>query len=495
MLHPTSLPGPFGIGDLGPEADRFLAWASAAGQSLWQVLPLGPNAYANSPYGVRSAYAGNPLLVSPELLRDDGLLPASALDGAPAFPEERVDFGAVIPWKEALLRASWEHVRSGRAPSRIRGALESFRAAPEQSEWLHDWTLFLALKERHEGKSWPSWEPALRRREPGALSRAANELRDATDYQAYLQFLFFRQWERVRNAARERGIRILGDAPIYVALDGVDVWTSPHLFQLDERMEPVAVSGVPPDYFSETGQLWGSPLYRWDRIEAEGFEWWIRRIRAELRKFDLLRIDHFRAFASYWAVPAGEKTALNGRWEPGPGMRLFRALDKALGGLPLIAEDLGDIDDTVRALVKETGLPGMRVLQFGLLDPASEHSPDRYPERCVAYTGTHDNDTARGWFDSLDPERRREVLERLDWDGSEIEWEMIRALYESAAERAIVPIQDVLGLGSEARMNTPARALGNWEFRVRPGALTSKLAARLRGLAVASGRAAPRGRG
>jgi len=488
LLHPSSLPGPYGIGDFGPEATRFLDWARAAGQSLWQVLPLGPIAFANSPYASVSAYAGNPLFIPPDRLRDEGLLPANALRDPPSFPSGRVAYDRVIPWKDSLLRASWAHVRAG-GPTWVAGELERFRSAPEQSDWLSDWTLYIALKGAHDGADWTQWEPLLRRRDPAALSKAAVALQDETDYQAYLQCLFFRYWEETRRSARERGISVVGDTPIYVTMDSADVWANPGLFQLDDSLRPIDVAGVPPDYFSESGQRWGSPLYRWDRMEADGFQWWIRRIRAELRKCDVLRIDHFRAFEAYWAIRAAEKTAVRGRWEPGPGIRLFRALEAALGPLPLIAEDLGEIDDGVRALLAETGLPGMRVLQFGLADPASSHHPSNHVENAVAYTGTHDNDTARGWFASLPKADREAVLRSLAGvDGREIEWDMIRAALRSRAARAIVPVQDVLGLGTEARMNTPSKTDGNWEFRVAPGALTPELAARLRATVEASGR-------
>jgi len=487
LLHATSLPGAFGIGDFGPEAIRFLDWAAGAGQTIWQVLPLSPIAFANSPYASPSAFAGNPLLVSPEVLVRDGLLPASAIEEVPSFPLERVDFKAVIQWKESLLRRSWEHFR-GSAPPDARRELDAFVAAPEQAGWLTEWAMFVALKARFDGRAWTSWDRDLARRAPEALARAERELGEEIGYHQYLQFLFFRQWTALRSEANARGIRILGDAPIYVAGDSADVWMNPHLFQLDEDLRPEFVSGVPPDYFSEEGQLWGGPLYRWDRLEAEGFAWWIERIRANLRMYDLLRIDHFRGFAGYWAVPAGEKTAKNGRWLPGPGMKLFRALRAALGEMPIVAEDLGEFTPDVKDLLSEVGVPGMRVLQFGFLEIDSDHAPERHPANSIAYTGTHDNDTTRGWFASLDPEERARVLEYFGGDGREIEWDMIRACYTSAADRAVVPMQDVLGLGSEARMNTPSKTDGNWAWRVRGDALTAERAARLKRLAILSGR-------
>lgn len=480
ILHPTSLPGPGPIGDLGPEVERFLDWAAAAGQTLWQVLPLGPTGPGHSPYSGVSTRAGNPLLV--------------AVDGAagPDSGSARSDYARALQWKEPLLRGSWESARGSR---RAMDELAAFRAAPAQSDWLDDWTLFASLKRANGGAPWTEWEPALRGRDPAALGEARRALRDEVDYQAYLQLLFFRQWDRVREAARSRGVSILGDLPIYVALDSADVWAAPQWFRLDAGLRPTEVAGVPPDYFSATGQLWGNPLYRWDRLEADGFSWWIARLRAEMAKFDLVRLDHFRGFASYWAIPAGASSAVEGRWEEGPGLRFFDAVRAALGGLPLIAEDLGIVGDDVRALLRATDLPGMRVMQFGFDTPDSLHHPARYPEHCAAYTGTHDNDTSRGWFEKAPAWERTRAREALGCDPAagarDIVWSMVRALYGSAAERAIVPVQDVLGLGSEARMNTPSVAEGNWEFRVAPGALTPQLAERLRSEAQAGGRVPP----
>jgi 4-alpha-glucanotransferase len=490
LLHPTSLPGRFGVGDLGPEAVRFLDWAAAAGQSIWQVLPLGPVNLVHSPYGSPSAFAGNPLLLSPERMVEQGLAAAADLVDAPAASESRVDYAAAAAWKDRFFRHAWERFAREPAHRALRDELESFRGDASRAAWLEDWALFTALRHRL-GRWWQEWDRPLRRREPEALARAARESEDEARYQAWLQFLFFRQWDQLRGEAHARGIEILGDAPIYVALDSTEVWKRPDLFQLDDDLRPIAVSGVPPDYFSETGQLWGTPLYRSDRMAAEGFKWWIERMRAELAKVDLLRIDHFRAFQAYWAIPAGAPDARSGRWEPGPGIALFRALEAALGGLPIVAEDLGEITDDVRALRDTLGIPGMRVLQFGLGRPESEHHPSRVPENTLVYTGTHDNDTSVGWFLSLDGDERARVAADLGVaaEDGDLHWTMIRAAYGTAAERAIVPIQDVLGLGSEARMNTPSVARGNWEFRLTPGSLGSNLARRLRDEAAAVGRA------
>ena len=487
LLHPTSLPGRFGIGDLGPGADRFLDWAADAGQTLWQVLPLGPAGGGGSPYTCASAFAGNPLLISPEVLVGEGLLPEAALDDAPGRREDRVDFDTVAPWKDALLRRSFEHFGGAATPA-VRDEFEAFLRAPGQSEWLRDWALYAALKRDFGGRPWTGWEPDLAARDPDALRLAALASEQEVRYQSYLQFLFFRQWDRVRRRARERGILVLGDTPIYVAMDGADVWAHPELFALDAERRPVEVAGVPPDYFSATGQLWGNPLYDWKRMEEDGFAWWIARLRASLKTCDLLRIDHFRAFAAYWAVPAGDSTALNGRWVPGPGRKLFDAARAALSGLPILAEDLGDISPDVKALLAKLGIPGMKVLQFAFYGNDSEYLPHRYPRRSVVYTGTHDNDTARGWYARLTPEERERVWDYLGSDGREIEWALIRAAYASVADRAIVPLQDVLGLGSEARMNTPSEPGDNWRWRAPADAFRPDLAARLRRMVELSGR-------
>jgi len=472
LLHPTSLPGRHGIGDAGPNAIRFLDWAASAGLSVWQVLPLGPTGVGNSPYSAFSNFARNPLLISPERLVEAGLLSPSVLEVVPGFPENRVDFAGTRAWRERLLRRAWDVARAGATPSarEAREAATAWASSEAQATWLPDWTLYAAIKERHEGSAWMGWAPSLAQREPAAMAEAEAALGVAREYHAFVQWLFAWQWGSVRAAARERGIAILGDIPIYPAMDSAEVWARRDLFQFGPDGLPESVAGVPPDYFSDTGQLWGNPLYRWDRHEADGFAWWTARVRAALGDCDLLRLDHFRGFAGYWAVPAGAKSATaaaGGRWLPGPGMRLFTALRAALGGLPLVAEDLGDIDDGVRDLLRETGLPGMRVLQFGLLDATSTHHPANHVANCVAYTGTHDNDTARGWFEALTAEERTRVLATVGGDGSDIAWAMIRCAMASPARLAVVPMQDVLGLGSAARMNTPSEPEGNWAWRMK----------------------------
>ena len=367
--------------------------------------------------------------------------------------------------------------------------MKGFLESPGNAAWLADWTLYAAVKDRQEGGPWTEWYKPVAGRKPAAVEAAERTVTVEREYHAFVQWLFARQWRRLREAARARGIDILGDMPIYPALDSAEVWANQRLFTLGENGMPEEVAGVPPDYFSETGQLWGNPLYRWDRMEAERFAWWVVRVRAALETFDRVRIDHFRAFASYWAIPAEARTAMEGRWVPGPGMKLFEALRRELGELRLVAEDLGIVDEPVRDLLRESGFPGMRVLQFGLMDPRSTHHPKNHIENAVVYTGTHDNDTSRGWFESLEAEERAQVLATVGGDGHEIEWDMIRVALESPARMAIIPMQDLLGLGSEARMNMPSEPDGNWEWRMPEGALTVERAERLRRLAEQSGRA------
>ncbi len=484
LLHPTSLPGRFGIGDLGPEVDRFLDWAHDAGQRWWQVLPLGPPGGHNVPYSCLSAFAGNPLLISPELLLGQGLLDPTDLDDPPPFSEERVDFEAVKPWRSDLLRRSWQNFQD-RAEPEDRQRLAAFCQAPENA-WLEDWAIFMAGRRRHPDGGWWDWPEDLKRREKEALDALCQKERDEIAYQCYLQWQFFSQWDRVREEAGQRGIRIFGDLPIYVAWDSAEVWANPQLFELDDDGHPLAVSGVPPDDFSETGQLWGNPLYRWDLMAEDGYAWWNARLSANLRTCDRLRLDHFRAFAGYWSVPAGDETAENGTWIDGPGMSLFETWRETFGDLPLVAEDLGVITPDVVQLRRDAGLPGIKVLQFGFGKTDSDHLPHNFERRSVVYTGTHDNDTTRGWYRELDRETKRRVRRYVG--SGKIHRTFIRLAYTSVAELAIVPVQDVLGLGGEARMNTPSVAEGNWAWRLASDALSAKSAERLRTLAELTGR-------
>lgn len=483
LLHPTSLPGPYGIGDMGDELLTFLDWAAKAGIRIWQVLPLNAPGYGNSPYGCLSSYAGNSLLISPRRLLENGLLPSSAIEEIAS--SGKVDFDRVAASKNDLLRGSFAHFNDN-ASDEQRGSLASFVS---DNTWLPDWALYASLKERHGGAPWTSWPAALVTREPDAVAAAQDELVDEIRFHEYVQWLFFTQWASVRNAARERGIQIMGDVPIYVAADSADVWANREIFRLDEHGEPDVVSGVPPDYFSATGQRWGNPLYRWDLLRETNYAWWVARFRAALQFADIVRVDHFRGFAAYWEIPASEPTAIHGRWMPGPGRELFDAIREAVGALPIVAEDLGHITPEVHELRKAIGVPGMKILQFAFAQPDSPHLPHHYEPQTVVYTGTHDNDTARGWYDQAsDEERQIAALYLGVHTAEELPWTLIRTAYTSVADTAIVPAQDILALGNEARMNLPGEEKDNWSWRLEEGALTDELADRLRKLAEVSGR-------
>lgn len=486
LLHPTSLPGPHGIGDLGPAAMRWIDWLAEAGCSLWQVLPLGPTGFGDSPYQSFSAFAGNPLLVSPERQVEEGLLAPSDLEPLHALPADRVDFGAVIPARQALSAAAFRRFLAGAAP----GLAAPFAAFKEgQRDWLDDFALFMALKEEHDGRPWTMWEAPLARRERTAVKEAQARLHEAVERRRFEQFLFFRQWAAVRAHARGQRVQIIGDVPIFVAHDSADVWSHRELFQLDEAGAPTVVAGVPPDYFSPTGQLWGNPLYHWDVLRRQRYDWWIRRLRSVLTMVDVVRLDHFRGFVGAWEVPAEASTAEHGRWVAGPGADFFRALLKALGGLPIVAEDLGKITPDVVALRDQFELPGMKILQFAFEGrPDHEFLPHNHLRRGVVYTGTHDNDTVRGWYESADEGARDFCRRYLGVNGRDIAWDMIRAAWASVAEWAIVPLQDLSSLGAEARMNYPSRAGGNWVWRARDEQLNARHAARLRELSILYGR-------
>jgi 4-alpha-glucanotransferase len=497
LLHPTSFPGRFGIGELGPEAIRFADFLAAAGQRLWQVLPLGSTGYGDSPYQCFSAFAGNPLLVSLDVLEAEGLLTPADLAQTPSFPEREVDYGAVIDFKRSALGQAFARFRTTADPPE-RDAFQAFRR--EQSAWLDDFALFMAVKAAHGGVAWTEWDPEVAARRPEALERWKRERADAIEATSFAQYLFFRQWGELRRYCHARHIRIMGDVPIFVAHDSADVWAHPELFQLDETGRPTVVAGVPPDYFSATGQLWGNPIYRWDEMARTGYTWWIDRFRSTLSLVDLVRVDHFRGFDAHWEIPASAPTAATGQWVKGPGAALFEALRAALGPLPIVAENLGVITPEVEALRERFGFPGMAILQFAFGgDPQnSDFIPHNYSRDRVVYTGTHDNDTVVGWWTSGvgDSTRTLEEVEAerafarlyMHSDGREIHWDFIRTLLGSVAELAIVPLQDVLGLGSEARMNVPARPSGNWRWRFTADALTPEIRARLRELTETYGR-------
>ena len=473
LLHLTSLPSRFGIGDLGPGVEDFLDFLTETGQHWWQTLPLGPTGYGNSPYQSYSSYAGNPLLISPEKLAESGWLSPADWAGFPDFPEERVEFDDVITAKEGLLRRAYENFKP--EPPGFPAFID------RNAGWLDDYTLFMALKEANGGRAWSDWELGLVRRVPKVLDRWRERLARTIRYYQFVQYVVDEQWQAVRQACRARNIALMGDLPIFVAQDSADVWSRPDLFWLDDRGRPTFVAGVPPDLFSATGQLWGNPLYRWDVHASEGYAWWIARIKAQTDRVDLVRLDHFRGFDAYWEIPAGAPTAEKGRWAPGPGPAFLEAVRRGLGSLPLVAEDLGEITPEVYALRDRFDLPGMRVLQFGLEgDPGTEfHLPFTFVNHCVAYTGTHDNDTTVGWFrepprgtsaqQALHRAKRAYACRFLGGTGEEVHWDAIRATFASVADTVIVPLQDVLGLGSAARMNMPGIARGNWTWRVRPG--------------------------
>jgi 4-alpha-glucanotransferase len=493
LLHPTSLPGPDGIGDLGPASVDFLDFLADGGQSLWQVLPLGPTGYGDSPYACFSSFAGNPLLVSLEALAGQGLLGPGDFRGRPSFPEGRADYGAVMGWKLPLLGKAAAGFLAG-ADSKARGRFEEFCSA--EKGWLDDYCLFAALKQAFGGRPWNrGWDRDISLREPGAVGRWTRALAGEIAAQQVVQFLFFEQWNAVRRAAAARGVRIVGDLPIFAAPDSADVWANRECFLLDTGGQPTVVSGVPPDYFAATGQLWGNPLYDWDALERSGFAFWIARMKAVERLFDFTRVDHFRGFDACWTVPAGEPTAENGTWVPAPGLRLFEALERSLGPLPLIAEDLGVITPGVHALRERFRFPGMRILQFafdageaGNLGPDNRFLPHNHEPGSVVYTGTHDNDTTRGWYAGRSPAERGYLDSYAPPTDPEVEWRLIRMAFASVSRFAIVPLQDVLGLGSEARMNTPGTAGGNWTWRFTEGILEPALARRLRSLSLLYGR-------
>jgi 4-alpha-glucanotransferase len=484
LLHPTSLPGRYGIGDFGDELIAFLDWAASAGMRIWQVLPLNPPGYGSSPYGCVSSFAGNPLLISPQRLLQASLLPEHAIDLVPSFAHDTVEFDRVKELKTSLLRTSRRHFQQHATEEQQR-ALAAFEHA---NVWLDDWALFAALKESQQDRPWALWPKELAGRDAAAMTSAAAGLAEELRFHKYVQWLFFAQWAAVREAAAARDIRIMGDVPIYVAEDSADVWSNRELFQLDANGAPSFVAGVPPDYFSETGQRWGNPLYRWDVLRETHYRWWVSRIRASLRFADIVRLDHFRAFAAYWEIPADEPTAVHGRWMPGPGKALFDAIREGLGELPLVAEDLGFITPEVHELRRAIGIPGMKILQFAFAQANSPHLPHCYEPLSVVYTGTHDNDTARGWFEKASDEERQNARTYLGIDDQPVERALIRAAWTSVAQTAIVPVQDILGLGSEARMNRPGATTDNWAWRMDAGALTREQAARLRRLAEICGR-------
>jgi len=478
ILHPTSLPGPDGIGDLGPEAYRWVDFLAKSGFSLWQVLPLNPTGYGDSPYQSFSAFAGNPYLISPAILMDEGLLTRQDLADRPAFPNGSVDYGPVIEWKLTLLNRAYDHFQASEFPELTK---EFNKFKKQQLSWLDDLSLFMAIKESRGGVSWDNWPEDLRKRKPSAVKAFKKEHESIIDSHCFRQFIFFRQWAALRTYAHQKSIKIIGDAPIFVAYDSADAWAHTELFYIDSQGKPTVVAGVPPDYFSATGQLWGNPLYRWDVHAESGYSWWIDRLRAIFQVVDIVRLDHFRGFAGYWEVPAGNPTAEIGRWVPGPGASLFEALKQAFGDLPIIAEDLGVITADVNELREKFNLPGMKLLQFAFsTDPDDPFLPHNYPPNCVAYTGTHDNDTSRGWYLSA-PEGESDFARRyLARSGDDISWDFLRCIWSSAAVMTLAPLQDFLSLDTSARLNYPGKPSGNWSWRMPADTLSDFLSSRCR---------------
>jgi 4-alpha-glucanotransferase len=488
LLHPTSLPSPHGIGDLGPAAYDFVEFLAAADQQIWQILPLGPTGYGNSPYMCYSAIAGNPLLISLEVLRDQGLLTDQDLASLPEFPSHTIDFDRVVATKIPLLqRAAVNFQAKADAAD-----LDQFQQFCHQTEgWLDDFALFMALKAAHEGAAWNTWAAGLAHRQPAAIAQQQQQLATEIFALKFQQFEFFRQWSRLKAAANQKGIQIIGDIPIYVAHDSTDVWANPQYFQLDpETCQPAFMAGVPPDYFSSTGQLWGNPIYAWDAMDKDQFSWWVLRFRRLLDFVDVIRVDHFRGFQAFWQVAQGEETAENGEWVAGPGAALFDVLARELGRLPILAEDLGDISPEVLELRDQFEFPGMKILQFAFgSDSDNLFLPFNYIRRCVVYTGTHDNDTVIGWFEQLSDYERQRIADYLGCispDG--IHWDLIRLALSSIANQAILPLQDVLGRDTSARMNFPGKPEGNWVWRYQAEDLNQGVSDRLRHLTHLYGR-------
>ncbi|RPJ54237.1 MAG: 4-alpha-glucanotransferase [Methanobacteriota archaeon] len=490
LLHVTSLPGAYGIGDFGPEAYRFADFLADTRQRYWQILPLNPtdSCCGNSPYHSISAFAGSTLLISPEGLVKEGLVGAEALEPVPRFSPARVDYPVVAAYKRRIFDRAFEVFRK-------KGGSRDYAAfCSENAYWLDDYALFVTLHDRFGGRVWGEWPSEIRDRDPAALAEVAETAAESIEREKYLQFLFYRQWSALRRYCAARGISFIGDIPIYVTYHSVDCWTVPEIFNFDGNKRPITVAGVPPDYFSSVGQLWGNPVYRWDVLAERGYDWWMKRIEHNLKLFDAVRIDHFRGFAGYWEVSAGEKTAVRGRWRPGPGAGFFTRLTRQFPHLSLIAEDLGVITPDVEELKEQFGFPGMKVLLFAFGEnlPENPYIPHNYLPNCVVYTGTHDNNTAEGWFAGEASPGDRERLSKYigrTLSAGQAHTELVRLAMMSVAETVIVPVQDLLGLAADARMNTPGISRGNWEWRLAPGSLTGAAAHALRTMTTCYGRA------
>lgn len=491
LAHPTSFPGRYGIGDLGGAAYNFIDFLVKSRQSLWQTLPLGPTGYGDSPYQCFSAFAGNPLLISPDKLVQDGYLTSSVLDDVPSFPKDMVDYGWVIDYKSKLLRRAFDQFQQyGLGPQRE--SFESF--CNEHHDWLDDYALFMALKNYHVGNAggvWNTWPQDIVKRQPEALKWWSQNLAGEIQMHKFLQYLFYSQWLELKTYANDHGIKIVGDIPIFVAFDSADVWANSDLFSLNDDGSPAVVAGVPPDYFSETGQRWGNPLYRWTDMGKNDYAWWTKRLGMCFTQADIVRIDHFRGFDAYWEIPATEETAVIGKWIKGPGQAFFEAMQRNLGELPLIAEDLGVITPEVVALRERFNFPGMKILQFAFGgDVNSDFLPHNFDSNCVVYTGTHDNETVIGWFGNITDNERRHALRYMNLDnGDDIAWDLTRLAYASVADTAVSTLQDLMGLDNQARMNFPGKPSGNWQWRYEAEMLTEDIAGRLKEMTELYGRA------
>jgi 4-alpha-glucanotransferase len=469
LLHPTSLPGKYGIGELGEETFRFIDFLYEHGQNLWQILPLGPTGYADSPYALFSAFAGNPLVINLEKLMNLNLLKASDLEPNISFPDSYVDFGKVIPFKYHLLEKAFDSFYKKQYRT-LKTKFDKFKM--HHKFWLEDYTLYMSIKKEFEFEPWNTWDLPLRIRDHSTISSWKKKYSKDIEFHRFIQFLFFQQWNEVKTYANKKNIRIIGDIPIFVAYDSADVWSHPEYYYLDDQRELVYVAGVPPDYFSKTGQRWGNPLYRWDVMKSNHYKWWVRRIQHNFKIVDILRIDHFRGFESYWRINANEPTAVKGKWIAGPGIDLFIEIKKILGHLPIIAEDLGIITPEVKDILHQTGYPGMRVLQFAFGDESedyidNQYLPHNFEKNTVIYTGTHDNDTTKSWFDKSSLIIQKQVLDYLNSNGKDIVGDLIRLAWSSVAQFCIIPFQDLLRLGTEGRMNVPGTVGNNWTWRFK----------------------------
>lgn len=488
LLHPTSLPGDYDIGDFGPEAFKFVDFLREAGQTYWQILPLGPTGFGDSPYQCFSAFAGNTLLISPEKLVNDGLLTESPApsSGLTRQTETKVDHGSVYKSKGEILRRAFDVFQKSKS-GELYNEFTTF--ADENAWWLDDYTFYRSIKVEQKQKPWYEWPDKLRQRDGEAIIKATEKFSDQIQAEKFYQFVFFRQWFALKQYVNDNGIKIIGDLPIFVALDSADVWCNQDKFKLNDDGTAKVVAGVPPDYFSKAGQLWGNPIYDWKVMSRDDFSWWTARVHFTLQTVDVVRVDHFRGFVATWEVSGENKTAESGEWVDVPGKELFTALKRSIGDLPVIAEDLGFVTTEVEKLRDEFGFPGMRILQFAFGGDARNHDlPHNYISNCVAYTGTHDNDTTLGWWQTLDENTRKHCLKYLDSDGMEINWDLIRAAWASVADIAIVPMQDILGIGSEGRMNLPATTANNWQWRMTKDAICSEHIKRLRELTEIYGR-------